>query len=333
MAGDKTFGVAIVGMGMGISCAAWVKDSPGCKLAAFNDLNPERLKKACDQFPGVAAETDYDKILERKDVDIVYIVTPSGTHAELGIKAASKGKHVCVAKPMDVSLENCDKLIEACAKNNVLCTVDFNGRFADLQQQIRYAIDTKMFGKLILGEARLKWYRSNEYYAAGGWRGTWKMDGGGSLANQTIHQIDQLQWYMGDVESVVAAEVGIFAHDKIETEDMGMAILKFKNGARGTILGTTTFPKDYYSGIEIHGTEGGVLAMRGDPAWLFHDETRTQKLKRATDCKTSVENMAAHLNGKTDFLICDGKEGRKSIEVLTAVYRSAKEKKEIKLPL
>jgi UDP-N-acetyl-2-amino-2-deoxyglucuronate dehydrogenase len=332
MAGDKTFGVAIVGLGMGQACAEWVKTSPGCRLAAFNDMNAERLKSACEKF-NIPGDTDYEKILDRKDVDIVYIVTPSGTHADLGIKAAKKGKHVCVAKPMDVSLENCDRLIEACEKNKVVLTVDFNGRFADLQQQIRHAIDTKMLGKLILGEARLKWYRSNEYYAAGGWRGTWKMDGGGSLANQTIHQIDQLQWYMGDVDAVIAADVGIFNHDKIETEDMGMAMLRFKNGARGTILGTTTFPKDFQAGIEIHGSEGAIVAMRGDPVWLFHDETRKEKLQRASAFKTSVENMASYLNGKTDFLICDGKEGRKSIEVLTAVYRASKEKREIKLPL
>jgi UDP-N-acetyl-2-amino-2-deoxyglucuronate dehydrogenase len=332
MSGDKTFGVAIVGLGMGHACANWVINSPGCRLAAVSDMSDERLKRSCEEFK-VPGEKDYDKLLDRKDVDIVYIVTPSGTHSMLGIKAANKGKHVCVAKPMDVSLEACDALIDACAKNGVLCTVDFNGRFADLQQQIRYAIDNNMFGKLILGEARLKWFRSNQYYANGGWRGTWKMDGGGSLANQTIHQIDQLQWYMGEVECITAAEVGIFAHDKIETEDMGMALLRFKNGARGTILGTTTFPKDQYAGIEIHGTEGGVLAMRGDPQWFFHDETRLQKLQRASHVKTSVENMAAVLNGKAERLLCDGKEGRKSIEVLTAVYRAAQERREIKLPL
>lgn len=332
MAGEKTFGVAIIGLGMGNACADWVSKAPGCKLAALMDINEERLKKSCEQWK-VPGETDYDKILARKDVDIVYIVTPSGTHADLGIKAANKGKHVCVAKPMDVTLEKCDALIKACEKNGVLLTVDFNGRLADLQQQIRYAIDNQLFGKLIMGEGRLKWFRSDKYYASGGWRGTWKMDGGGSLANQTIHQIDQLQWYMGAVDCVAAAEVGIFAHDKIETEDLGMALLRFKNGAVGGILGTTTFPKDAYAGLEIHGTEGAVIAMRGDPHWFFHEETRLQKLQRASEFKSHVENMAAVLNGKTDKLICDGHEGRKSIEVLTAIYRSAKERREIKLPL
>ena len=332
MAADKTFGVAIVGLGMGNACAEWVTKSPGCKLAAVSDTNEERLKKSCGQW-NVPGEKDYDNLLERKDVDIVYIVTPSGTHADLGIRAANKGKHVCVAKPMDVTLEKCDALIAACAKNGVLLTVDFNGRLADLQQQIRYAIDSKLFGKLILGEGRLKWYRSDKYYASGGWRGTWKMDGGGSLANQTIHQIDQLQWYMGDVDCVTAAEVGIFAHPSIETEDLGMALLRFKNGAVGGILGTTTFPKDHYAGLEIHGTEGAVVAMGGTPQWLFHDESRLQRLQRASPFKAHVENMAAVLNGKTGKLICDGHEGRKSVEILTAVYRSARERKEIKLPL
>jgi UDP-N-acetyl-2-amino-2-deoxyglucuronate dehydrogenase len=329
---DKTFGVGIIGLGMGHACAKWVQESPNCKVAAVCDVSEERVKRSVEEYK-CAGETSYDKLLERKDVDFVYIVTPSGTHADLGIKAAKKGKHVCVAKPMDVTVEKCDALIEACQKAGVLLTVDFNGRYADLQQQIRYAIDNNLFGKLILGEARLKWFRSDKYYANGGWRGTWKMDGGGSLANQTIHQIDQLQWYLGDVEAVTAAEVGIFAHGGIETEDLGMALLRFKSGAVGTILGTTTFPKDVYAGIEIHGTEGGVIAMRGDPQWFFQDETRLQKLERASKVKTSVEDMALVLNGKSDKLTCDGKEGRKSIEVLTAVYRAAKERREVKLPL
>ncbi|MCW8129670.1 MAG: Gfo/Idh/MocA family oxidoreductase [Planctomycetota bacterium] len=324
--------MGIIGLGMGHACCPWVIESPGCRLEAVCDNNAERLKRSTEQFK-VKGYTDYDELLASKEIDIVYIMTPSGMHADMGIRAAQKGKHVCVAKPMDVTLEKCDALIEACRKAGVLCTVDFNGRFADLQQKIRYALDNKMFGKLILGEARLKWFRSDQYYSAGGWRGTWKMDGGGSLANQTIHQIDQLQWFMGDVECVTAAEVGIFSHSGIETEDLGMALLRFKNGAVGSILGTTTFPKDYYAGLEIHGTEGAVNAMRGAPEWIFQDKAREEKLARASAFKTSVENMAAVLNGKTKQLICDGHEGRKSIEVLTAVYRSAKERKEIKLPL
>ena len=329
---NKTFGVGIIGLGMGHECGKWVRNAPDCTVACVCDVDDAKIQRSVDEFK-CAAEKSYEAMLARPDVHIVYIVTPSGTHAELGIKAAQSGKHVCVAKPMDVSLENCDRLIGACAKNGVLCTVDFNGRFADLQQKIRSAIDSNLFGKLILGEARLKWYRSNQYYAAGGWRGTWKMDGGGSLANQTIHQIDQLQWYMGEVEAVTAAEVGIFAHEGIETEDLGMAMLRFKNGAVGSVLGTTTFPKDQYSGLEIHGTEGAVIAMRGESTWLFHDETRLQQLHRSTTLNGSIENMAAFLNGGCGHLICDGKEGRKSIEILTAIYRSAREKREIRLPL
>ena len=330
MSNAKTYGVGIIGLGMGHECGKWVRNSKNCKVTCVCDMDEAKIKRSVDEF-GCGGEKSFDAMIARKDVDIVYIVTPSGTHAELGIKAANAGKHVLVAKPMDVTVENCDRLIEACSKNNVLCAVDFNGRLTDLMQQIRFALDTKLFGKLIMGEARLKWYRSNQYYAAGGWRGTWKMDGGGSLANQTIHQIDQLQWFMGDVEAVVAAEVGIFAHEAIETEDLGMALLRFKNGAVGSIVGTTTFPKDFYAGIEIHGTEGAISAVRGDPVWLFHDETRKEKLQRASAFTTHVENMAAVLNGECKELLCGGQEGRKSIAVLTAVYRSAKEHREIKL--
>ena len=330
MSAAKTYGVGIIGLGMGHECGKWVRTSKNCRVACVCDMDDAKIKRSVDEF-NCGGEKSYEAMLARPDVDIVYIVTPSGTHAELGIKAAQRGKHVLVAKPMDVTVENCDRLIEACSKNSVLCAVDFNGRLADLQQKIRYALDQKLFGRLIMGEARLKWYRSNQYYAAGGWRGTWKMDGGGSLANQTIHQIDQLQWYMGAVEAVSAAEVGIFAHEGIETEDLGMALLRFKNGAVGSIVGTTTFPKDFYAGLEIHGTEGAISALRGDPIWMFHDETRVQQLQRAVPFTTHVENMAAVLNGECKELVCDGHEGRKSIAVLTAVYRSAREKCEIKL--
>ena len=325
---DKTFGVGIIGLGMGHECAKWVRTAKNCRVACVCDTDEARIKRSVDEFK-CAGEKSFDAMLDRKDVDIVYIVTPSGTHAELGIKAAVKGKHVLVAKPMDVTVAKCDRLIEACAKNGVLCAVDFNGRLQDLQQKIRYAIDNNLFGKLIMGEARLKWYRSDQYYSSGGWRGTWKMDGGGSLANQTIHQIDQLQWYMGPVECVSAAEVGIFAHSSIETEDLGMALLRFKNGAVGTVIGTTTFPKDFYAGIEIHGNEGGISAVRGDPVWLFHDEARSQKLQRATPFTSHTENIAAVLNGQAKELLCDGKEGRKSIQVLEAIYRSAKERRSV----
>jgi UDP-N-acetyl-2-amino-2-deoxyglucuronate dehydrogenase len=321
---DKTFGVGIVGLGMGISCARWVLCTPNARLSVVCDASDERIARCVDEFK-CCVEKDFDRMIQRKDVDIVYVVTPSGTHADLGIKAARQGKHVIVAKPMDVCVEKCDELIEACRKAGVLLAVDFNMRFMDVQQKIRYAIDNNLFGKLILGEARLKWFRSDVYYANGGWRGTWKLDGGGSLANQAIHQIDQLQWFMGELHAVTAAEIGVFAHAGVETEDLGMAMLRFKNGAVGTILGTTTFPIDAYAGIEIHGTEGGVLATQGEPRWFFKDENRLQQLQRATSIKTTIEDMVSVLNGHTDKLCCDGIEGRKSIEVLTAVYRAAGE--------
>jgi len=329
---EKAYGVGVVGLGMGHACCPWVLKSPGCRLAAVCDNNAERLKRSTDEFK-IAGFTDYDELLKSKDVDIVYILTPSGLHADMGIKAAKAGKHVIVAKPMDVSLEKCDALIEACRKASVLCAVDFNGRFDDMQQKVRHAIDTGLFGKLVLGEARLKWYRSNEYYAAGGWRGTWKMDGGGSLANQTIHQIDQLQWYMGPIDSVVAAVTGIFTHPAIETEDLGMALVRFKNGSVGTVLGTTTSPKDLCAGLEIHGADGGVQWTTSTPQFFFLDQAREQKIQRASEIRTSVEDVAAVLNGKKKELSISGEEGRKSIELLTGIYRSAREKREIKFPL
>lgn len=329
----KTLGVAVIGLGMGRACCKWVRESKNCKLTAVCDLNEERLAQVAKEFE-VDGVKDYDALLARKDVDIAYIMTPSGLHAKQGIQAAQAGKHVVVAKPMDVTVQACDELIAACKKAGVLLAVDFNSRFSTEQQKIHFAVQEGLFGKLILGEGRLKWYRAPSYFeGARAWHGTWKMDGGGSLANQTIHQIDQILWHMGPVEQVVAAQTGIFAHENIETEDLGLALLRFRNGALGSIMGTTSYPKESpYAGIEIHGTEGGVLTTFDEPQWTFFDDARAAKLERCVPYKTSVENIAAVVNGETDKLVCDGAEGRRANALLTAIYTSAKEKRSVDLP-
>lgn len=158
--GKDQYGIGVVGLGMGHTCCQWVRDSPGVRLVAVCDSDPEQLKRSCEQHKCEGTES-FDGLIDRADVDIVYIVTPSGTHSALGVQAAEKGKHVIIAKPMDVTLDACDRLIERCDRAGVLCAVDFNNRFVDAQQQIHHAIDRGRFGKLILGEARLKWYRSD----------------------------------------------------------------------------------------------------------------------------------------------------------------------------
>ena len=207
---------------------------------------------------GTEWTTDLADVLGRGDIDCVMVMTPSGTHAEIGIRAAKAGKHVVTTKPMDVSTEACDRLIAACDDAGVKLAVDYQSRYVDSNYRVAEALKRGWLGKPILGEVRFKWFRSDEYFEHnGGWRGTWKMDGGGSLANQGAHLLDVISWFMGDFESVYG-EMAIMNHD-IETEDIGLAIVRFKNGARGVIVGTTTFPTSVYFSAEVHGTDGGIL--------------------------------------------------------------------------
>jgi predicted dehydrogenase len=271
-------------------------------------------------------------MLERKDLDVVMVMTPSGLHAKIGADAAGAGKHVVTTKPIDVTLQNADLLISACKKAGVKLAVDFDARYAPDNRRVKEAIAGGRFGKMILGEARLKWFRSHEYFlASGGWRGTWAMDGGGSLMNQSVHWVDILQWLMGPVESVVG-QIGIFTH-KIETEDLGMAMLKFKNGAHGAILGTTTHPVDLPARIEVHGELGAaILENHKATTFAIKGEPPQTTPYVSTGPKNVVDDMIQALTkGKTPEV--PGEEGRKSIEIVIAVYRSAQSGRPVQLPL
>ncbi|MGH7143229.1 MAG: Gfo/Idh/MocA family protein [Planctomycetota bacterium] len=315
-------GFAVVGLGMGYARAKTVKQTPGANLAWVIDLNPERAEKVGAELE-CRWSTDIKKALKDPKVDVVLVMTPSGLHLPTALKAIQAGKHTITTKPMEVTLKKCDRMIAAADKAGVLLGVDFEARYHDTNQKIKYALENNLFGKVILCEARLKWYRSQEYYDKGGWRGTWKMDGGGALANQTIHQIDLLRWFMGKPKRVIGL-TGIFNH-KIETEDLGQALIEFESGARGGILGTTTFPGSPYAGMEIHGTEGGVLATRETPEWYFLEgcTDRKDKLDRKAPWKNVIENVVAAVADKAP-LLCDGRDGRTAIELLDAVYRSGR---------
>ncbi|HID06720.1 MAG TPA: Gfo/Idh/MocA family oxidoreductase [Armatimonadetes bacterium] len=326
----EAIGFAVVGLGMGRSRAHLIAQTDGANLVAVCDIREERARQVAEEL-GCDAVTDYHDLLMRDDVDVVMVMTPSGMHADVAIDTLNAGKHAIITKPMEVSLERADAMIETADKTGKLLAIDFEARYFPTMVRIKRAIDDGMFGKLILGEARLKWFRSQEYYTKSGWRGTWRYDGGGSLANQTIHLIDLLIWFMGDVEEVSAAHCGVYAHE-IETEDLGMAMLRFKNGAVGAILGTTTFPRDTYSGVEIHGVDGGVIAhvFIGDvEQWFFRDETR-QPPDVQPRVSNVIEDVVTALRTGTPVEV-DGREGRRSLEVLTAIYTSAREQRPVSL--
>ncbi|MEW6358405.1 MAG: Gfo/Idh/MocA family oxidoreductase [Planctomycetota bacterium] len=330
---NDEIGIGIVGLGIGRSRAKLVKQTDGARLVAVCDLDEGRGRKAEKEFQTEWIR-DYDEMLARNDIDVVMVMTPSGMHAKMGIHAAQAGKHVVTTKPIDVKLDAIDALIAACDQAGVRLVTDFNFRYLANNVRIRRAIEEGRFGKMIFGEARLKWYRSQDYYSEGaGWRGTWAMDGGGALMNQTVHQIDLLQWFMGDVESV-AGQTGIFTH-KIETEDIGMALLTFKNGAFGMILGTTTYPfGSIEPTIEIHGDAGAVVSARGElETWQFADK-EFEKQEFTYDGPTNIaEDVVGMLrDGKNPMVT--GPEARKAVEIILAIYESAKRGGEkITLPL
>ena len=314
---------AVVGLGMGINRARMIKGTEGAELKCVVDLNADLAKKTAQEL-GTDWETNLDDVLGRDDIDCVMVMTPSGTHAEVGIRAAKAGKHVITTKPMDVSTEACDRLIAACDKAGVKLAVDYQSRYVDSNFRVAEALRRGWLGKPILGEIRFKWFRSDEYFEHNdGWRGTWEMDGGGSLANQGAHLLDVITWFMGDFESVYG-EMAIMNHD-IETEDIGLAIVSFKSGAKGVIVGTTTFPTNAYFSAEVHGTDGGILIedVLSGKMRVFGEglEKRLQQIDNPI--QNIIEDFLHAVEEGGDVRV-DGSEGRRTVALLEKIYESAR---------
>jgi UDP-N-acetyl-2-amino-2-deoxyglucuronate dehydrogenase len=223
------------------------------KLVAVCDIVAERARTAGEKY-GAAWYTDYDDMLKRNDIDVISVCTPSGLHPEHGIKAAQRGMNVISEKPMAISLAAADNLIKACDDNKVQLFVVKQNRLNTTSQLLKKAIDKGRFGKIYLAQSNVFWQRPQEYYSQAKWRGTWEFDGG-SFMNQASHYIDALLWLLGPADHVMA-ETATMAR-KIETEDTGSAIIKFRSGAIGTINVTMlTYPKNFEGSITILGEKG-----------------------------------------------------------------------------
>ena len=318
-------GICFVGMGgLGMARAKLALDTPGIRIVNVVDINSDRAKEASEEL-GCGWHSQLEEALKDDDVEVVMVTTPSGLHGQYAIQALEAGRHAITTKPMEVTLEKCDAMIAAADKSGKMLGVDFELRYTDTIQFTKHALDNGLFGKPILAETRLKWFRSQDYYdSSGGWRGTWAMDGGGSLANQTIHGIDAIVWLMGQPKKVTA-RVGCYSHD-IETEDIGLAIIEFESGALGTVTGTTTCPQNVYWGMEVHGEEGGIFAdFSQEPKWVFREglEHRQEKLQRLAPHHNIFANIVSAVR-EGEPLMCDGRQGRMSIALLTAIYESAR---------
>ena len=275
-----------------------------------------------------------------------------GAHRDPAVAAANAGKHVIVEKPLEITLARCDAIINACRKNKVrLCTI-FPSRYSAANRALKQAIDDKRFGRLTLGDSYVKWWRSQEYYDSGGWRGTWALDGGGAFMNQAIHNVDLLYWFMGEVAEVVGI-TDTLAHQRIEVEDVGVAAVRFKNGALGTIEATTSAHPGLLKKTEIHGTEGTVIVEQDDVLmWQFakknaKDAGILRKFAKKVGGTGGASDPSAisyvgHMEQIKDFLsaiqtgskpLVDGEEGRKSVEIILAIYQSSWTGKRVALPL
>jgi predicted dehydrogenase len=348
----KTYGFGIIGCGM-ISDfhSAAIANIKNGELVAVSSRKAENSQRLVDYY-GIQAHSDYNEMLNRDDIDIVCVCTPSGAHMEPAVAAAEAGKHVIIEKPLEITLERCDTIIESCEKTNVrLCTI-FNSRFSDASQLVKDTVSSGRLGQLTLGDAYVKWYRSQDYYDSGDWRGTMELDGGGAMMNQSIHAIDFLQYVMGPVRSVQAF-TDTLAHERIDVEDVAVAALRFENGALGVIEGTTAVYPGSLKKFEFSGTKGTIVLEEEDIiTWEFEEEkpedaeikkqfserksggggasdpraiNHDNHCRQMTNLIQSIENTMPHL--------VDGREGRKAVEIILAIYQSSKTGKTVHLPL
>jgi predicted dehydrogenase len=344
-------GFGIVGCGMIANFhAKAIEEIRGAKLVACHDSYAPAAARLAESTSCQAYE-HLKGLLADDRVNVITICTPSGAHLEPAIAAARAGKHVIVEKPLEVTVARCDRIIRECEAHGVVLSTIFPSRFHESSQLIKKAIDQGRFGRLTLGDAYVKWYRTQQYYDSGAWRGTWKLDGGGALMNQAIHSVDLLTWLMGPVESILA-QTATLAHENIEVEDVATANLRFVNGALGVIEASTAAYPGYLKRIEIHGSDGSAVLEEEDiKTWDFRRATKfDEALKARMAGRTKTGGGAAdpaaighhgHAAQFTDVLKAirtggrpqiDGHEGRRSVEIIAGIYKAARTGRVVKLP-
>jgi UDP-N-acetyl-2-amino-2-deoxyglucuronate dehydrogenase len=317
---------------------------PEAELIAVCDIIPEKAQVFARKYQA-EPYLDYHELLKRKDIDIVTIATPSGSHAEIGIAAAKAGKHILVEKPMSMTLKEADLLIKTCRECGVKLGVIHQNRFNKAIKLLRSALEAGRFGKLTHGQATVRWNRNQDYYDQAPWRGT-RLQDGGVLMNQSIHNIDLLQWMLGPVESVYGYTTT--ALRKIEMEDVAGAVLKFKNGAIGLIeAASTIYPRNIEETLNIFGETGSVIiggiAVNRVEVWEFPESAEEKQqifASQENDPPTVygfghreiIEDMIkAVQNDKIPAV--PGEEGRKALEIILAIYKCQETGQPVKLPL
>jgi UDP-N-acetyl-2-amino-2-deoxyglucuronate dehydrogenase len=355
MAEQICFG--IIGCGViGPTHAKAISSLPDVRLIAVADVVAERAQQLAEIY-GATPYANVQEMLDRERLDVVDICTPSGLHGELACQAMRSGRHVIVEKPMEIRREAIMQMLRVQQESGVKMAVISQHRFDAASKHVYELAQQHAFGRLVLGQAQIPWWRSQQYYDSGAWRGTGELDGGGVLMNQGIHSIDLLQWLMGPIRTVYA-HTDTLAH-RMETEDVAVAVLRFANGALGTLAGTTGAYPGLGTRIEVFGdrgsaviaddrltslhlwTEGGEVSPYGASA-----AQRAETEKGQADIPSAVRepaaiDIASHIAQIADMVqairddrppLVDGEAGRRPVEVILGVYESARTQQKVILP-
>ncbi len=317
------------------------KTMPVC-LAGCADVKIEFAQRFASEYEGVKAYETIDDMLASDDIDSVSICTPSGFHSDLAIRAAKAGKHIVVEKPMAITTEQLNDLQDACKKHNVILTSVSQMRYYPTILRARQAVQSGELGRMVSGDVYMKFFRSHEYYGNSGWRGTWKLDGGGALMNQGIHGVDQLLFIMGDVKTVYA-NCRTLARN-IEVEDTAAAVLEYESGALGVIQGTTSVYPGYPKVFHFNGDKGTIhmeekfftewnVEGKEKPADIVFDRADPNAANRP-----DANEWGTHIPQLTDFFsaiqegrqpMIDVNEGRRPVDLILAIYESSRTGKPI----
>ena len=320
------------------------------EIVAMCDINPDNIvdKKLKFDLPDTVKEyLDYREMLKKEDIDLIAIATESGKHAQIALECIEAGCNLIIEKPIALSLEDADEIIKRADEKGVKVCACHQNRFNKSIQKIREAVDKKRFGKLFYGTAHIRWCRDHEYYDRASWRGTWEQDGG-ALMNQCIHNIDLLRWMLGDEIEEVVGMTDRLHHDYIEAEDLGIALVKFKNGAYGIIEGTTdVYPKNLEETLYLFGEKGTVKAggqsvnvieewnfsdMLDDPEEVksrFHENPPNVYGYGHTPLYADV--IDAIKNDRPPYV--DARAGRRALELVLGIYLSAYKGEFVKFPI
>lgn len=321
------------------------------EIVAVCDIVPEHMEWLLEKHNLIGNKeikryTDYKKLIEENDIELISIATESGLHAEIALECIEKGIHVIIEKPMAMSLEDADRIIELSEKRGVKVSACHQNRFNVAVQAMRKALEAGRFGKLSHGSIHVRWNRNREYYEQAPWRGTWEQDGG-AMMNQCIHGIDLLRWMMGDeIEEVYGVTRQQF-HKYLETEDVGMAVVKFKNGAVATIEGTVNvYPKNLEETLYLFGEKGtvklGGKSVNNIDVWEFADVEEADTMNK----QLQEEAVNVYGNGHTRLFAdmaaaikedrvpyVDAYAGRRALELVLSIYKSQKTGEVVKFPM